>query len=293
MRTVICQLVGWGSLLHRLENVSVEFRYGLFSMRKGHARLRVGSSTSTPRMSRRMSSASSLRNQESSALRLGKIGERTYWHFQNRFYWENDGLMPDEVRALLLTQQERQRGRIKRAQAMVAMGMQPQDQPRRRDLIPDDVKQFVWMRMVADAGSARHRRSFSSSKSSRSLWAAASNPENLQILCGRNMKSCMPDGGVTDSSFQSAASAGALPDDHPAAALWWRILDQPPVQMPRQEAATPTPSQRSGEQPRHRTGSDPRRILRRLPHSAGAAESRVSTDHDPAEVFRWVLCRAR
>jgi conjugative relaxase-like TrwC/TraI family protein len=38
--------------------------------------------------------------------------------------------------------------------------------------------------------------------------------------------------------LRSAASAGALPDDHPAAALWWRILDQLP-ETPNQEPATP------------------------------------------------------
>jgi hypothetical protein len=35
---------------------------------------------------------------------------------------------------------------------------------------------------------------------------------------------------------RSAAAAGPLPDDHPAAALWWRILDQLP-QMPNQDPA--------------------------------------------------------
>ena len=39
--------------------------------------------------------------------------------------------------------------------------------------------------------------------------------------------------------LRSAAAAGALPDDHPAAALWWRILDQLP-QTPNQEHATLT-----------------------------------------------------
>jgi conjugative relaxase-like TrwC/TraI family protein len=39
---------------------------------------------------------------------------------------------------------------------------------------------------------------------------------------------------------RSAAAAGPLPDDHPAAALWWRILDQLPPQLPRQ--ATPAPA---------------------------------------------------
>jgi hypothetical protein len=36
----------------------------------------------------------------------------------------------------------------------------------------------------------------------------------------------------------SAAAAAPLPDDHPAAALWWRILDQSP-QTPNQKPATP------------------------------------------------------
>jgi hypothetical protein len=38
--------------------------------------------------------------------------------------------------------------------------------------------------------------------------------------------------------LRSAAAAGPLPDDHPAAALWWRILDQLP-QTPTQGPETP------------------------------------------------------
>jgi conjugative relaxase-like TrwC/TraI family protein len=43
-----------------------------------------------------------------------------------------------------------------------------------------------------------------------------------------------------DATFlvRSAAGAGPLPDDHPAAALWWRILDQLP-QTPNQDPSTP------------------------------------------------------
>jgi hypothetical protein len=37
--------------------------------------------------------------------------------------------------------------------------------------------------------------------------------------------------------LRSAAAAGPLPDDHPAAALWWRILDQLP-QTPNPDSAT-------------------------------------------------------
>jgi hypothetical protein len=43
------------------------------------------------------------------------------------------------------------------------------------------------------------------------------------------------------SLVRSAAAKGSLPDDHPAAALWWRILDEPPPQN-RANSEQPTPA---------------------------------------------------
>jgi ATP-dependent exoDNAse (exonuclease V) alpha subunit len=40
---------------------------------------------------------------------------------------------------------------------------------------------------------------------------------------------------------RSTAAEGPLPDDHPAAALWWRILDQLAPQTPNRNPATPNP----------------------------------------------------
>jgi hypothetical protein len=40
---------------------------------------------------------------------------------------------------------------------------------------------------------------------------------------------------------RSAAAKGPLPDDHPAAALWWRILDGLP-QRPPNYSEQPTPA---------------------------------------------------
>jgi hypothetical protein len=40
--------------------------------------------------------------------------------------------------------------------------------------------------------------------------------------------------------LRSAAAARPLPDDHPAAALWWRILDRLHPQVPNHDGATPT-----------------------------------------------------
>ena len=45
----------------------------------------------------------------------------------------------------------------------------------------------------------------------------------------------------TSLLVRSAAAEAPLPDDHPAAALWWRILDQLARQMPNRYPATPNP----------------------------------------------------
>jgi hypothetical protein len=63
--------------------------------------------------------------------------------------------------------------------------------------------------------------------------------------------------------LRSAAAAGPLPDDHPAAALWWRILDQLP-QTPNQDRATPAAPRTS---PRSRAALDQRPRMRPTPPS--------------------------
>ena len=41
---------------------------------------------------------------------------------------------------------------------------------------------------------------------------------------------------------RSASAEGPLPDDHPSAALWWRIVDRLAPQMPNRHPATPNPT---------------------------------------------------
>jgi len=67
---------------------------------------------------------------------------------------------------------------------------------------------------------------------------------------------------------RSAAGAGPLPDDHPAAALWWRILDQLPPQMPSQDPATPNAVPIIDQTHNHDVTREPPRPARhRLPRS--------------------------
>ena len=44
------------------------------------------------------------------------------------------------------------------------------------------------------------------------------------------------------SLVQSAAAKAPLPDDHPAAALWWRILDELPHAAAKQLRSQPPPA---------------------------------------------------
>ena len=57
--------------------------------------------------------------------------------------------------------------------------------------------------------------------------------------------------------LRSAATEGPLPDDHPAAALWWRILDQLPQTRPAPPKAVPAT--------RHTTAGAPVPRLRPAP----------------------------
>jgi hypothetical protein len=107
---------------------------------------------------------------------------RTYWNFVDKWWWDNDGLNASQVHALLVTQMQRQQGRIERAEAMVARGDVPHEMARGQ--IPDDVKQFVWVR---DGGRCANCGATTELQFDHIVPVAlggATNAENLQILCG-------------------------------------------------------------------------------------------------------------
>jgi HNH endonuclease len=113
---------------------------------------------------------------------FGRMGERQYWLFAGRWHWDNDGLTPEQVYALLVTKEQRNQARISRAQTMVAMQQVPA--PAVRGAIPDDVKQLVWTR---DGGRCRQCGANVELQYDHIIpvaYGGANTPENLQILCG-------------------------------------------------------------------------------------------------------------
>ncbi len=129
-------------------------------------------------------SEANLQREASAALpvRSARVGERTYYRFEDKWFWDNDDLTADEVHALLVTRQHRETARIERAQAMVALGERPVSV--RRGAIPQDVQQLVYLR---DEGRCHHCGSTTEMQFDDMIPLAmgdSSEDVNLQLLCG-------------------------------------------------------------------------------------------------------------
>jgi hypothetical protein len=86
-----------------------------------------------------------LREQQAIPIAVFTWGSRTYWHFHDKFFWENDDLSQDQVCALLLDRERQLARKIERATARAALGTSAVGADKRTP-IPDDVKAFVWQR---------------------------------------------------------------------------------------------------------------------------------------------------
>jgi len=168
-------------MLRRAENVTIQFK-PIFLTSKGWLWVKIGRD-----LHKRNDRLLKVQYQQSLSLQLQypwcviRVKDRVYWQFQNKFYWDNDGLSSDEVYALLVTREQRTRRQINNAVATVAMGLEPRSA--RRESIPEDVKQLVWVR---DQGRCRYCGSTAALEYDHIIPVSkggASTPANLQILC--------------------------------------------------------------------------------------------------------------
>lgn len=110
---------------------------------------------------------------------LFRDGVRTYWWFEDRFYWEDEGLEAHDVLALARDRQRRQQRRLERAHAALA----GETAPRRREPIAREVRLAVWQR---DGGRCVTCGSAFDVQYDHLIPVAlggSSAVENLQILC--------------------------------------------------------------------------------------------------------------
>lgn len=108
-------------------------------------------------------------------------GARTYWAFEDRFFWEDDGLSPRDVLALVRERERRAQRKLERAHAVLAQDAQADST--RRDHIPREIRLAVFERdggRCVECGSNfeiqfDHVIPFS--------MGGATSVENLQVLC--------------------------------------------------------------------------------------------------------------
>jgi 5-methylcytosine-specific restriction endonuclease McrA len=113
---------------------------------------------------------------------LHDAGRRRYWLFEDRVYWEDDGLSAGDVRALVREREHRARRRLERAHTLAA-GAQHAG-PRRRP-IPRELRIAVWQRdggACVDCGS---RFDLQYDHVIPLALGGASTFENLQVLCAQ------------------------------------------------------------------------------------------------------------
>jgi hypothetical protein len=122
-----------------------------------------------------------LRDQEAAPVAVAVDERRTWWMFRGRFFWEDDGLEPEEVMALVHERERRRRRRIDRAVDMMraeAAGAAP-----RREALPEEVRREVFRR---DGGRCVRCGSDELLQFDHVIPVAlggASTTENLQLLC--------------------------------------------------------------------------------------------------------------
>ena len=122
-----------------------------------------------------------LRDQQAVPVAVAQDERRTWWMFRGRFFWEDDGLAPEEVMALVHERQRRRRRRIDRAVDM--MLAEEQAAGPRREPIPEDVRRAVFRRDGGRCAACGSDELLQFDHVIPVAMGGASALENLQLLC--------------------------------------------------------------------------------------------------------------
>jgi 5-methylcytosine-specific restriction endonuclease McrA len=119
--------------------------------------------------------------QEDEPVALHDAGRRRYWLFEDRVYWEDDGLEAADVLALVREREHRTRRRLERAHAVAAAA--PDQPAARRRPIPRELRIAVWQRDGGACVECGSRFDLQYDHVIPVAFGGASTLENLQVLC--------------------------------------------------------------------------------------------------------------
>jgi 5-methylcytosine-specific restriction endonuclease McrA len=111
---------------------------------------------------------------------LMREGDRVYWAFEDRYYWEDEGLTPTDVLALVRDRQRRRQRKLEHAHASLAADRL--EFPR-RDPIPRAVRLAVFQRDGGRCVACDSNFDIQYDHVIPVAMGGASTLENLQILC--------------------------------------------------------------------------------------------------------------
>lgn len=121
-----------------------------------------------------------LARQVSTPVVVALLEPRRCWMYDGSYYWEDEGLTPEEVKALILDRARRKRKQIQNAVSRMqlddaaASGRAP---------IPDDVKLFVWRRDDGRCARCGSQIDLEFDHIIPLAMGGSSSARNLQILC--------------------------------------------------------------------------------------------------------------
>jgi 5-methylcytosine-specific restriction endonuclease McrA len=113
-------------------------------------------------------------------VRCGGVGQRQWWWFEDKFYWEDEGLERNDVLALIRDRERRQSEKLRRAHDRLRLNNEARP---RREPIPREMRRAVFDR---DGGRCAECGSNFDLQYDHIIPVAlggATSVENLQLLC--------------------------------------------------------------------------------------------------------------
>ena len=175
-------------MLYEAVNAGFELNRSLVGR---HYRLLIGSEFAGPvvggRSWRRLQDL-----QESTAVAVGELGERRYWLYRDRIWWEREGLGPADVEALADERLDRKRRQLERAHSLGAGDGRVAGRPARPG-IPREVRLAVFDRDGGRCVECNSRALLQFDHVIPIAMGGSSAAANLQLLCD----SCNREKGAT------------------------------------------------------------------------------------------------